>query len=268
MSKYYQVNFIQQPQIFEEQVLILLYGAFLEQKLISLIFYFRNLALLKKNENNFSLSILTKFLKIDNLELEQKLQILQFNQLIEWKFDSSKQLYVIHLKKPKTIEEFLNDQLLINQVKKKLSQTEIDQILETIVNINPKSNLKELNVIKKLQLPNQIKQKAKLHDLYMINKLYAENAISISILQKIVDFVWVKTASINGTYLEKIFLTLKIKKILNHESKLTLYLLNVFRNQPIYKITSQFDHLPAWIAKNEEKKVIKKHFNFQKIFNY
>ena len=83
----------------------------------------------------------------------------------------------------------MTDESLIAQLNEKLSQKEIDKILEAIINTNQKTNFKELNIIKKLQLPIQIKQKAKLHDLYTINKLYLENAISISILQKIVDFV-------------------------------------------------------------------------------
>lgn len=250
---------------FDQKIICFLYGSLLSEKSLYLLLNLHHLAIVKK-ELHFSLKILLRVVKISSEQLLSALNELKKYQLIKWEVSSLKNKSLnVELLPVKTIEHFFADQKLVEELEEKLSEDEINQILFSLIDVKKQE---KLQILKKVQLPNQIRQQAKLRDLYTLDRIYHENKLSVPIFQKIIDFIWVKTATINSNYLQKLIATLKMKQILNNEGEVTNYFLALFRNQTLHKTVQQIDQLPTWMINEGEKKVLKKNIQFDKLFSY
>ncbi len=251
---------------FERKIICFLYGPLLSQKGLHLLLNLRYLAS-GKNELQFSLKILLRVIKISIKQLTTIFCELEKYHLIKWSNQSLKNTssFKVELLPVKTIEQFFAEQKLIDQLEKKLSEAEIDQILFSLIDDRKHE---KLQILKQLQLPEQIRQQAKLRDLYALDQIYHENGLSLAIFQKIVDFIWVKTATINGNYLKKLITTLKMRQILNSETKITDYFLSLFRKQTLHQTVQQINQLPSWMVNESEKKTLKRNFQFEKLLSY
>ena len=245
----------------ENRFLHFLYAPILKAKTLAVLLHLRCLTTPQKTVI-IEEAVLFNFIKMPLETLQLAIKELEKYQLLKQVEGTDWEIILLPVK---TITEFFADPILVKALEHRLSPGKIDMILFSLVNL---VNEEKLRILSQVRLPQQILQQAKLKDFYTLDRIHRENHLSLAIWQKIVDFVWVKTTTINSTYLEKLICTLKEKQILEDEEKVTAYLLKLFRQQRLAATTQQLASLPIWITNREEKAALAKSFSYSKLFRY